>query len=135
MGAPIIPIPQNPIFMTSLRALWRARGSPGSTLARFGLRGPPPVGRPAEPAPEVNLQEHPDHGAIELAPRSELQPPDRLADRERGAVRTGGGHRIERVTHEDDPGFERDLGPGETVRIPLAVPPLVAGPDDRADLP
>ena len=45
-------------------------------------------------------------------------------------VRPIGGHRVVRVADEDDARLERDVGCGELVGIPGAVPALVAVADD-----
>src|SRR6185503_20373489 len=50
------------------------------------------------------------------------------------AVRPVGGHRVERVAHEDDPGLDRNLLAGLAVGIAGAVPALMAPADDRPHL-
>src|SRR3712207_7943602 len=45
---------------------------------------------------------------VELRSRGLLEAATRFLDRQRLAVRTVGGHGVERVTHEDDPGLDGD---------------------------
>src|SRR5438094_140318 len=49
------------------------------------------------------------------------------------AVGRVGGHGVEGVAAEHDPRLERNGFAGRALRIPVAVPPLVRGPDDRDD--
>ena len=50
------------------------------------------------------------------------------------AIGPVGRHRVEGVAGADDPGLDRDRLAGEAVGVAGAVPALVAGADDRADL-
>src|SRR5438552_10016077 len=71
------------------------------------------------------------------APRAELrsrpvpQLDQSLVLGQRLPVGPGGEHRVERVGDMDDACSERDLLPGQPVRIPLAVEALVVVPDRR----
>ena len=69
-------------------------------------------------------------GGIELGPRLADDLAPGLGPGERGAVRSVARHRVQRVGDGEDARREWDVGPGDAVRIALAVPPLVVGADD-----
>ena len=78
---------------------------------------------------------------VELRSRAPAQLVDGVADPGRLPVGAGGGHRVERVGHGDDPRELGNLVPGESHRIAAAVHPLMVVHDpgqrlvQEADLP
>src|SRR3954447_23946587 len=81
-------------------------------------------------------EERGDDFRIELRARTPLDLRDRLLEAERGPVEAVGSHRVEGVSHEDDACAERNVLPGKTVRVAVAVPALVVVEDpvgDRVD--
>ena len=99
----------------------RAPAAPGLT----GCRGP--LGRD-------NLEQAPTISGSSWVPATESSSAARHFVGERLAVGTVGAHRVPGVAAGDDPGLERDLFAGEAVRVAAAVPALVVGADDDADL-
>ena len=69
---------------------------------------------------------------VELDAGELAQLPERLLGRQRRhPVGPGGGHRLERVRHVQDPRQQRDLVADQAVRVARAVVPLVVVADDR----
>src|SRR5438128_4530399 len=76
-----------------------------------------------------------DHARIELRARVRAKLALRFYTQKSLAIRTVGRHRAPGIAGADDPCREWDRLAGETVRIPRAVPALVAGTHDLPDLP
>ena len=80
--------------------------------------------------PRTNVATRRGSSWVPAAARRRLE---RLAHRQRLAVRPGRGHRAERIRDRHDPGDERDVLAGQPVEVAAAVPALVvvadAGPD------
>src|SRR4051794_13250874 len=74
------------------------------------------------------------HRGVELEARLRPQLADRVLAVAGCAVGTGCGHGAERVGRADDARGDRGLLAREPVGIPAAVPALVAGPPDLADV-
>src|SRR5437867_3221222 len=73
-----------------------------------------------------------DHRSIQFALRHRhLQDAHSLRLRHRGTVRAVRQERLETVGHGDDPNLERDLLRAQTIRVALAVEPLVVVTHDR----
>src|SRR5205085_11976674 len=103
-----------------------------------GRRGPLAPARPRAArgplAGSDDREDLVDHLRVELGASTAAELGDRFLEEKRRPVRAIGRHRVEGVAAADDPRQERDLLAGEPVRIALAVPALVAGADDPADL-
>src|SRR6266851_4503679 len=79
-------------------------------------------------------EERLDDRGVELRSCVFLQFGDRLAERQRASIAAVGGHGVEGVAAHHDPCRPRDPFACEAVGIAAAVPALVAGADERADL-
>src|SRR4051812_47462820 len=74
-----------------------------------------------------------DDFRIELRAGAPLDLRDRLFEAEGGPVEPVGSHRVESVGHEDDACAARDVLPGKTVGVAVAVPALVVMEDPLGD--
>src|SRR5437762_2384051 len=98
----------------------RSAGRQGCSIAhiRFGQR---------QLARE--LEKRGDDARVERPPRLATEVLERLVARQRRAVRTVGGERVEHVDDGDDAGAERDRFTHEAVGVAVAVAPLVVVAD------
>jgi hypothetical protein len=75
-----------------------------------------------------------DHARIKLRPRDRAHLLRCQVERQALAVRAVGAHRVPGVSRGDDPRLQWDLLAGEAVGVAAAVPALMVGAHDQADV-